>query len=71
MHWPLTSCIVQEEIRFVINPECLVSILFCDEMEDNEAILLCGAEQFSTYSGYGGNFNYEGMCVTMYSDAQP
>ena len=46
------------EIRFVINPEYLVSILLCEEMEDEESILLVGAEQFSLYSGYGGRFKF-------------
>lgn len=47
----------------MINPECLVSMLFCNEMDDDEAILICGAEQFSTYSGYGGKFQYTGTCM--------
>jgi len=51
---------LQEEIRFVINPECLVSILFCEEMEERESILIVGAEQFSSYSGYGGGFKCSG-----------
>ena len=33
----------------MINPECLVSILLCEEMEDEESILIVGAEQFSLY----------------------
>ena len=55
-----THIYTQEEIRFVINPECLVSLLFCEAMEANEAILIQGAEQFSEYSGYGGTFNFTG-----------
>lgn len=33
---------VQEEIRFCISPECLVSLLVCDRMAEDEAILLVG-----------------------------
>ena len=58
---------VQEEIRFVINPECLVSILFCEEMDELESILITGAEQFSSYTGYGGRFKY----TAPYKDTNP
>lgn len=44
----------------MISPECLVSLLLFEEMEPNEAILITGAERFSTYSGYGSRFNYTG-----------
>lgn len=54
---------VQEEIRFVISPECLVSMLLFEEMESNEAILITGAERFSTYSGYGNKFDYTGPFI--------
>ena len=55
--------ITQEEIRFSINPECLVSMLICESMLDNEAILIRGAEQFSKYSGYGFEFQFNGPHV--------
>ena len=51
----------------MINPECLVSLLFCEEMDENEAILIRGAEQFSSYAGYGGRFKYVGA----YADTNP
>jgi len=38
-------------------------MLFCNEMDDDEAIHICGAEQFSTYSGYGRKFQYTGICM--------
>jgi poly(ADP-ribose) glycohydrolase len=47
---------VQEEIRFTICPEMLVSLLVGEVMQANEYILLIGCEQFITYSGYGNNF---------------
>lgn len=33
---------VQEEIRFMINPECCCSRLFMEYMQDNEAIVIIG-----------------------------
>jgi poly(ADP-ribose) glycohydrolase len=51
---------VQEEIRFSICPEMLVSMLFCERMKDLEAVVIVGAQQFSQYSGYGGSFTCEG-----------
>jgi hypothetical protein len=35
-------------------------MIFCQAMEDNEAIELHGPERFSKHSGYGGSFAYEG-----------
>ena len=57
----------QEEIRFCINPECLVSLLLCEEMTDLESILITGAEQFTSYIGYGGSFK----CTGPYKDTNP
>lgn len=54
---------VQEEILFSIKPECLVSMLMCAKMEDNESIHITGAEQFSAYSGYARSFRYGGDVV--------
>ena len=51
---------VQEEIRFCTCPELLVSMLFMERMEDNEAIIIKGFEQFSEYSGYASKLNYAG-----------
>ncbi|KAI6655155.1 Poly(ADP-ribose) glycohydrolase 1-like [Oopsacas minuta] len=59
----LTTGNVQEEIRFVVSPECLFSLLVCEVMLPNEAIIITGAEKFSNYSGYGGNFRFEGPCI--------
>jgi hypothetical protein len=44
---------------FVIIPECLVSLLFCSKMDDNEAILLRGVERFSLHKGYAFNFEFD------------
>lgn len=51
---------VQEEIRFVINPELIVGMLFCEAMRSREAILITGCEQFNKYSGYSKSFKWAG-----------
>ena len=40
---------VQEEIRFLISPELIVSRLFCEELDANECIVVTGAERYSAY----------------------
>lgn len=47
----------------MVNPECLVSMLFCEAMHKDEAILITGAERFSSYAGYGGGFTHCGSFV--------
>ena len=51
---------VQEEIRFLICPELIVSRLLCERLQDNEATLFQGFERFSTYTGYAKSFAYAG-----------
>lgn len=51
---------VQEEIRFVINPELIVGMLFCESMGAEEAILMIGCEQFNNYQGYSRSFVWSG-----------
>ncbi|CAF0958469.1 unnamed protein product [Adineta steineri] len=63
----LGSGCVQEEIRFSICPEMLVSLLVCEVMEDNECIFLIGCEQYSSYRGYAHSFQFDGD----YKDTTP
>lgn len=51
---------VQEEIRFVICPELIISRLFTEALEDNEALSITGVERFSNYSGYANTFRWDG-----------
>ena len=51
---------VQEEIRFLICPELIVSRLLAERMQDDEAMLMVGAERFSNYTGYAKTFRYGG-----------
>lgn len=55
----LNNGCVQEEILFVICPELVVSKLFCSGMLDNESLVITGAEQFNTYSGYSDSFTWK------------
>ncbi|KAL4193838.1 hypothetical protein AMTRI_Chr06g178920 [Amborella trichopoda] len=54
---------VQEEIRFMINPELIVGMLFAPRMEDNEALEIVGAERFCNYRGYASTFVFSGNYV--------
>ncbi|XP_016971814.1 poly(ADP-ribose) glycohydrolase [Drosophila rhopaloa] len=53
---------VQEEIRFVICPELLVSKLFTECLRPFEALVMLGAERYSNYTGYAGTFAWSGNC---------
>jgi poly(ADP-ribose) glycohydrolase len=54
---------VQEEIMFCVCPELIVTRLFCPVMKQDEAIVVIGAEQFSTPTGYGSGLEYGGAYV--------
>ncbi|XP_022743608.1 poly(ADP-ribose) glycohydrolase 1 isoform X1 [Durio zibethinus] len=54
---------VQEEIRFMINPELIAGMLFLPSMAENEAIEIVGAERFSDYMGYASSFRFSGDYV--------
>lgn len=51
---------VQEEIRFTVCPELIVSMLFMECMDDNEAIIIQGYEQFSAVQGYASDLRFAG-----------
>lgn len=51
---------VQEEIRFLICPEMIISRLFTEELDSNESLLMIGSEQFSRYKGYAATFEWAG-----------
>lgn len=51
---------VQEEIRFVVCPELIVSRLFTECLDATEALLMVGCERFNVYSGYGHSFEWVG-----------
>ncbi|KAK3092578.1 hypothetical protein FSP39_004576 [Pinctada imbricata] len=51
---------VQEEIRFTVCPELVSAMLFMERMEENEAIIIQGYEQFSDTIGYSNSLQYAG-----------
>lgn len=58
---------MQEEIRFVICPELMVSMLFTQYLEDKETVVIKGCERFSSYTGYSRTFKFNGN----YKDETP
>lgn len=49
---------VQEEIRFMICPELLITRLFTEQLDDNECLTIMGCERFNTYRGYASTFQW-------------
>ncbi|XP_040293890.1 poly(ADP-ribose) glycohydrolase isoform X4 [Bufo bufo] len=54
-----SSGLVQEEIRFIINPELIASRLFTEELDANECLIITGAEQYSEYKGYAESYKWD------------
>ncbi|XP_067828626.1 poly(ADP-ribose) glycohydrolase isoform X2 [Heptranchias perlo] len=54
--------LVQEEIRFLINPELIVSRLFTEALDHNECLIITGTEQYSIYEGYADSYRWMGSC---------
>ncbi|XP_044257907.1 poly(ADP-ribose) glycohydrolase-like [Tribolium madens] len=54
---------VQEEIRFVICPELIISRLFTEVLGDGEAVIITGIERYSNYSGYSNTFKWDGPFI--------
>jgi len=59
----LDSGCVQEEIRFLIAPELLVTLLISENLMDHEAIMVSGSEIYSKYTGYSDSLQYAGNMV--------
>jgi len=51
---------VQEEIRFAINPELFVSMIFTQRLDHLESAFIIGVERTSKFKGYGRSFKYNG-----------
>ncbi|XP_066304725.1 poly(ADP-ribose) glycohydrolase-like [Branchiostoma lanceolatum] len=52
--------LVQEEIRFLICPEMILSRLFTETLEPDECLVIIGAEQYSCYKGYSDTYKWAG-----------
>ena len=59
----LGSGCVQEEIRFLVCPELILSQLIVEELDPDECLIIVGAERYSNYSGYGSTFKFAGNYV--------
>ncbi|BFZ02721.1 hypothetical protein BsWGS_05759 [Bradybaena similaris] len=59
----LNTGLVQEEIRFVLCPEMMVSCLITEMLTDDEVLVMIGCERFSSYSGYSDTFKFAGNFV--------
>ena len=58
---------VQEEIRFMISPECLLAVMLTDPLAENEAVVIRNTVQFCDYSGYSQSFKCRGLSREMLS----
>lgn len=56
----LNHGLVQEEIRYCINPELFPTMLIFDVLKDNEAAIMIGTEQYNSYTGYAESFKFTG-----------
>ena len=52
-----TGC-VQEEIRFTVSPELLVSMLIAENLSDSEALMMIGSEIYCKHTGYRDSFKF-------------
>lgn len=58
---------VQEEIRFMVCPELLVTRLFTEVLGPTEALLITGVEQYNKSKGYANTFEW----VSNHEDKTP
>ncbi|XP_077481464.1 poly(ADP-ribose) glycohydrolase isoform X1 [Stigmatopora argus] len=55
-----SSGLVQEEIRFLINPELIASRLFTEALDHDECLIITGTQQYSKYTGYAQTYKFGG-----------
>jgi len=48
----------QQQIIFLTHPELIISILFCENLQDKEVLLTQGVEKFCTHSGFSNSFAF-------------
>jgi len=63
----LHSGAVQEEILFLITPECIGAMLLCEKLGERDALWIVGTRQYSEYSGYGDTLRYIGPHIPLVS----
>ena len=47
----------------MICPELIASMLFTEQLDDLECLIISGHERYSNYSGYASNFEFNGNHV--------
>ncbi|XP_062913211.1 poly(ADP-ribose) glycohydrolase-like isoform X1 [Mobula hypostoma] len=50
--------LVQEEVRFLINPELIVARLFTERLDESECLVITGAQRYSEYTGYSDSYRW-------------
>lgn len=61
----LRSGCVQEEIHFLTNTECIISLLFFEYMIEDESIHILNALTFSKFTGYSKTFKWNSDLPTV------
>ena len=58
------QCVVnfQEEIKLCTCPELMAAMMFVESLQDNEALVIEGFEQFSVCTGYADSLQFAGHC---------
>lgn len=57
------QCFEENEIPFYVYPEMIAGLLFCEAMDESEAIIVSGCEKFNMTSGNAENFKWLGDFV--------
>ncbi|XP_059819845.1 poly(ADP-ribose) glycohydrolase-like [Hypanus sabinus] len=50
--------LLQEEVRFLINPELIVARLFTERLGASECLVITGAQRYSEYTGYSDSYRW-------------
>jgi poly(ADP-ribose) glycohydrolase len=53
----------QEEIRFIMSPECLLSTYFTQVLGPNECVVITGTERFNKVKGYARSLQFDGHYI--------
>ena len=60
----LTGGSVQEEILFAVEPEAIISMLFMEVMDENDAIGIFNTIEYSKSTGYGYSVKFDKSAIT-------
>lgn len=56
----LNNGAVQEEILFLCFPELITVMCLAEQLNDEEAVIIEGAERYNEYDGYSDSFSFKG-----------